>query len=128
MPSAGKQNERILQTALIIIIGIMAAAALVAGLMLRSNLTRQNDINVELLNRLTELKKENTRLEIEILSAYEPDNAYACAANEQHSGSTSIDIAVCDRAVILSTDESSALEIKISDWISSLRNIFYRGK
>ena len=106
----------------------MAAAALVAGLVLRSGLTRQNDINVELLNRLTELKKENTRLEIEILSAYEPDNAYACAANEQHSGSTSIDIAVCDRAVILSTDESSALEIKISDWISSLRNIFYRGK
>ena len=128
MPSAGKQNERILQTALIIIVGIMAAAALVVGLMQQSGLTRQNDTNVELLNQLTELKKENTRLEIEILSAYEPDNAYTYAANEQYGGSTSIDTAVCDRSEILSADDSSALEIKISDWISSLRNIFYRGK
>lgn len=106
---------------------------LVAGLMLRTKVTRQNDINTALAEQLDELKEENIRLKIQIDSAYDLEEIEDRARNEfgltkpDSVKTESIDTGAEDKAEILKAGERGDISDKISDRISSFRNILNCG-
>ena len=121
------------RTILIIILAAAFTAMLVAGLMLRTKVTRQNDINTALAEQLDELKEENLRLKIQIDSAYDLGEIEDRARNEfgltkpDSVKTESIDTGAEDKAEILKAGERGDISDIISDRISSFRNILNCG-
>lgn len=134
MPSFKKQNDSALQETLIVIVIISVAVAVAAGLIMRGQITKQNDVNVELSENLDELEKENTRLKIAILSFPDPETAEEQALNELGmlkpgtEVTEEMNIGKNDRAVVLNTAENAGFIEKNGAWISSVRNILLNGK
>lgn len=134
LPSLKKQTESALQEVLVVIVIISVAVAVATGLIMRGQITKQNDVNVELSEKLDELEKENTRLEIAILSYHNLEIAEDRALNELGmlkpgtEVTEEINIGKNDRAVVLNTAENAGFFEKNGAWISSVRNILSNGK
>lgn len=111
---------------------VLAAIMIVAGLVLRTKIAEQNDVNVELCAYASALKEENIRLKIEADSAYDLGELEEAARNELgmlppgNEQTVGIEVETEDKAVILGNGEEQ--DDIIDNWISSLRNIFSTEK
>ena len=134
LPSFKKPTDSALQEVLVVIVIISVAVAVAAGLIMRGQITKQNDVNVELSEKLDELNKENTRLKTAILSYPNLEMAEEQALNKfgmlkpGTEVTEEINIGKNDRAVVLNTAENAGLFEKNGAWISSVRNILLNGK
>ncbi|MDO4815299.1 MAG: cell division protein FtsL [Bacillota bacterium] len=134
MPSVRtqKQEKSRVQATFTAISVVLAAIMIVAGLAMRAEIARQNDVNVELSAYVSELKEENIRLKIETATAYELGELEEAAKNELgmlppgNEQLVGIDVKTDDNAVILGNGEEQ--DSIIDNWISSLRNIFSAEK
>ncbi len=129
MPSVSrKKHEKSKSEAVAAVLTLLLAAVLIiAGLVMRIKLAEQNDANLELSAKLTEIEDENVRLKIEINSAYGLDELENIARNElgmlpiDDEKTVKIDVITEDKAIILKNGDKSDIT---DNWISSLWNIF----
>lgn len=134
MPSVRtqKQEKSGVQAILAVISVALAAIMIVAGLVMRTKIAEQNDVNVELCAYASALKEENIRLKIEADSAYDLGELEEAARNELgmlppgNEQTVGIDVETEDKAEILGNGEEQ--DNIIDNWISSLRNIFSTEK
>lgn len=134
MPSVRtqKQEKSGVQAIFTVISVVLAAIMIVAGLVMRTKIAEQNDVNVELCAYDSALKEENIRLKIESDSAYELGELEEAARNELgmlppgNEQTVGIEVETEDKAVILGNGEEQ--DSIIDNWISSLRNIFSTEK
>lgn len=134
MPSVRtqKQEKSGVQAIFTVISVVLAAIMIVAGLVMRTKIAEQNDVNVELCAYDSALKEENIRLKIESDSAYELGELEEAARNELgmlppgNEQTVGIEVETEDKAVILGNGEEQ--DDIIDNWISSLRNIFSTEK
>ncbi|GEM_PF-442624 len=120
--------KKAISAALTVFMAITAAFLILTGLVLRIELTEQNDRNVFLSQRLDELKQENRQLKIKYESAIDLTALeYEAKARLGMKMPDSlriiqIDPEAQDKATVLSTDGKRDIADKISDLISIISN------
>lgn len=123
-PKKKRSFTKAISLLLLTLVSVAVVILLVKGLFIRIELTKQNDINIELEKKLSQLSENNRRLRIRYESAIDLDELEEYAKNElgmQKPSMTQIqkiDTETQDKAIVLSDAEEMGFADKIDDLIS----------